>query len=70
MQHYYVNKEAKPGGHHEVHVPRCIHLPEANDRVYLGAFISASEAMRQALSHYGDARGCRWCCNAAQAAQA
>ncbi len=66
MQHYYVNKEARPDGRHEVHVPRCIHLPEANSRIYLGAFASSGEALRQAKAHYEDSGGCRWCCEEAR----
>ncbi|KIF80115.1 hypothetical protein [Noviherbaspirillum autotrophicum] len=62
MQHYYVDKKETSNGDHEVHVPRCEYLPEANDRIYLGAFSNCGDAVRQAKSHYGRSTGCRWCC--------
>ncbi len=62
MQHYYVEKRETANGEHEIHVPRCAYLPEANDRVYLGTFSSCADALRQAKTHYDKATGCRWCC--------
>lgn len=61
MQHYYVSKDQSKGTH-EIHVPRCSYLPEADDRVYLGSFTTCSDALQQARSRFAGAKGCQWCC--------
>ncbi len=63
MQHYYVSKQAQSNGHHEVHVPRCVHLPETDNRIYLGSFTNCGDALREAKSHFQTAAGCKWCCS-------
>ncbi|HJV50869.1 MAG TPA: hypothetical protein VJ652_05405 [Noviherbaspirillum sp.] len=62
MQHYYVEKQEKANGAHEIHVPRCTYLPEADDRIYLGTFTNCADALRAAQTHYDKAASCRWCC--------
>ena len=63
MQHYYVSKQEQSNGNHEIHVPRCAHLPDANDRIYLGTFTNCRDALHTARSHYEKSNGCYWCCN-------
>ena len=67
MQHYYVSKQAQSNGQHEVHVPRCAHLPEGDAGQYLGAFINCSDAVSAARADYEKAVGCPCCCPAWQA---
>lgn len=67
MQHYYVAKQETSNGEHEVHVPRCVHLPDADDRVYLGTFSNCGDALRQAQAHFEKSTGCRWCCGESRA---
>ena len=64
MQHYYVNKHAQPNGEHEVHVPRCAHLPEGDNGLHLGAFTSCDEAIKAARAHFEKVNGCKVCCSA------
>jgi len=63
VQHYYVNKQAQENGDHEVHVPRCTYLPEGDNGLYLGAFISCDEAIQAARQHFEKVNGCHWCCS-------
>lgn len=62
MQHYYVNKLARPNGEHEVHVPRCTYLPEGDNGIYVGSFTRCSEAVEAAKAHFDKVTGCRVCC--------
>ena len=64
MQHYYVNKQAHKNGEHEVHTPRCTYLPEGDDGIYLGAFVTCKEALEAARAHFEKVNGCSWCCGA------
>lgn len=63
MQHYYVSIQASDGDH-VVHVPRCTHLPEPDQRIYLGAFTDCRDALTAAMSRYENSNGCSWCCSA------
>jgi hypothetical protein len=62
VQHYYVSKLEQSNGKHEVHVPRCAHFPDPDDRLYLGTFIRCDEAVKAAQSHFENACGCPCCC--------
>lgn len=66
MQHYYVDKRTQAEGGHQVHVPRCIHLPDNEDRIYLGSFVRNTEALAAARHYFNDSCGCPWCCQAAE----
>lgn len=59
---YYVNKNAQPTGEHEVHKSTCSWLPDAENRIYLGDFVSSTEALKAARKFYSDVDGCYYCC--------
>ena len=61
MDTYYVNSNAQPNGDHEVHKAGCRWLPEANNRVYLGAFDGCLPAVLAARAYYGQVNGCVHC---------
>lgn len=62
---YYVNKNAQSDGYHEVHKASCAWLPDAENRIYLGDFDNAKEAVRAAKSYYTKVDGCYYCSNEA-----
>lgn len=64
MKNYYVNKvnTGNPGYNHEVHTADCIWLPSAENRIYLGAFSSCSDAVKKAKTYYNNVDGCATCC--------
>lgn len=62
MALYYVNKNAQPTGEHEVHTSSCSYLPSAENRIYLGAFNSCAEVVREARKYYSNVDGCYHCC--------
>ena len=59
---YYVNKNAQPTSEHEVHKSTCSWLPDAENRIYLGDFVSSAEALKAARKFYSDVDGCYYCC--------
>lgn len=62
MTRYYLNKNAQPTGEHEVHKSTCSFLPKEENRVYLGLFSNANEAVKEAKSRgYKTADGCYFC---------
>jgi len=63
MTIYYVNKNAQANGDHEVHTSTCSHLPDSNNRIYLGIFSTCKEALAEAKKYYSQADGCYYCCN-------
>lgn len=63
MDYYYVNKNAQPTGEHEVHTLSCIHMPDADNRIYLGNLNNCKEAIKVAKNHYPEVDGCYYCCN-------
>ena len=63
MPRFCVNKNAQPGGEHEVHnldVARTC-LPEPHNQLYLGVFPSCHEAIDAARKHYSNVDGCKNC---------
>lgn len=64
MKSYYVNKDDSSNPHqdHEVHCIGCPWMPSPLNRVYLGEFSSAIEAVKAAKAIYPDADGCAHCC--------
>ena len=50
MARYYVNKNGQPNGDHEVHTTGCSRLPDAVNRIYLGAFIPAHQRLQKRVS--------------------
>lgn len=64
MAAYYVNKNAQPNGDHEVHKAGCSHMPDLNNRLYLGDFDNCRNAVTEAKKHYRQSNGCYYCANA------
>lgn len=64
MARYYVNKNAQSNGDHEVHKVGCSWMPEQENRIYLGDFLSCHDAVREAKKHYSQSNGCYYCCPA------
>ncbi len=65
MPSYYVNKNIQPTGEHEVHKEGCHRMPELQNRVYLGYFSNAIDAVREARRYYTNVDGCYYCSNEA-----
>lgn len=65
MPAYYVNKNIQPTGEHEVHKEGCHRMPELQNRVYLGYFSNAIDAVREARRYYTNVDGCYYCSNEA-----
>jgi hypothetical protein len=63
MKNYYVNKNAQSNGDHEVHTSDCTYLPLPENRLFLGAFNSCTEAVNESKKHYSQTNGCKTCCN-------
>ena len=62
---YYVNKNAQTTGEHEVHQSGCFWLPDIANRIYLGNFANAKDAVKAAKIYYGNVDGCYHCCKEA-----
>lgn len=63
MAYYYVNQNAQDNGDHEVHTTGCSHMPEPENRTYLGDFASCSPAVTEAKKTYTQSNGCYYCSN-------
>lgn len=61
MKRYYVNKTAQSNGDHEVHHEDCLHLPELENREYLGRYSSCFGAIVEAKDRYPKANSCKYC---------
>ena len=59
---YYVNKNAQTSGEHEVHCSTCEHLPNVENRLFLGSFATSKEAVKEAEKFYTIVDGCAFCC--------
>ena len=46
MYKYYINKNAQDNGDHEVHKEGCFHMPEKENRIFLGHFSHCEPAVR------------------------
>jgi len=64
MAYYYVNKNAQANGDHEVHKDDCSHLPDSDNRIFLGDHSFCSSAVDKAKDHYAQVNGCYYCANA------
>ena len=63
MANYYVNKNAGNNGEHEVHEVGCLHMPDIDDKEYLGSFPNCVDAVIKAKKIYPAADGCGHCSN-------
>ena len=61
MAQYYVNKQEQDNGDHEVHTSDCSWLPNAENRIYLGEFISCHGAVEKAKEYFPQSNGCKHC---------
>lgn len=61
MGFYYLNRNAQTTGEHEVHESNCFRMPEPQNRIYLGYFSNANEAVREARKYYDNVDGCYYC---------
>ncbi len=64
MAYYYVNKNAQPNGDHEVHTTGCSLMPDQENRISLGDFVSCTTAVRAAKNYYTQVNGCYYCASA------
>jgi len=60
--YYYVNKNAGYNDNHVVHAAGCPHLPDIDNRLFLGSFYQVNAAILQAKKYYTGAIGCETCC--------
>ena len=60
--YYYVNKQSGYNDNHVVHAAGCPHLPDMENRLYLGSFYHVNAAILQAKKYYVGAIGCENCC--------
>ena len=61
MNRYYVNENSQPTGEHEVHEEGCVFMPDIWNRKYLGYFVDAKEACKEARKLYSNVDGCYYC---------
>jgi len=60
-QDYYVSKQAKPNGNHEIHTSDCQYLPDEKNRKYLGCYNFCRDALKEAEKYYKNVNGCIEC---------
>ncbi|SFN32601.1 hypothetical protein SAMN05428971_1029 [Candidatus Pantoea varia] len=60
--YYYVNKQSGYNNNHVVHAAGCPHLPNMDNRLFLGSFYHVNAAILQAKKYYAGAIGCENCC--------
>lgn len=65
MERYYVNTNAQSTGEHEVHKDGCHRMPELQNRIYLGYFSDAKEAVSEARRYFSNVDGCYYCASEA-----
>jgi hypothetical protein len=63
MARYYVNKNAQSNGDHEVHKSGCSHMPNTENKLYLGDFTTCKSAVTKAKEYYTKSDGCYYCAN-------
>ena len=61
MSNYYVNDNAQANGDHEAHVQGCEHMPNPENRTYLGPFTDCKGAVVEAKKTYPKSNGCYYC---------
>ena len=60
MNYYYVNKNPQANGDHEVHQLTCYYMPA--EKIALGFYMTAKEAVEAAKVYYLNVDGCFYCC--------
>ncbi|HUX95077.1 MAG TPA: hypothetical protein VMV47_05030 [Bacteroidales bacterium] len=61
MSFYYVRIKPQLNGTNAVHKEDCPFLPDIENRIYLGEFISCDEAIWRAKLHFPDVSPCYFC---------
>ncbi len=61
MSSYYVRIKPQLNGTNAVHKEDCPFLPDIENRIYLGEFISGSDAVWRAKLHFPDVCACYFC---------
>lgn len=61
MADYYVNNNAQANGDHEVHKEKCLFMPKAVNRTYLGNYYNCKEAVESAKTIFPQSNGCFYC---------
>lgn len=61
MPNYYVRTIAQANGDHEVHKEGCGHIPQPENRKYLGNFATCKAAVTEAKKTYPQSNGCYYC---------
>ena len=61
MPEYYVNKNAQSTGEHEVHKEGSYRMPDLQNRIFLGYFLYAIDAVREARRYFNNVDGCYYC---------
>ena len=61
MTDYYLSKNARESGDHEVHAGGCCFLPSPEYRIYLGQFTDCQQAVAAARNHRHRVDGCCHC---------
>lgn len=61
MARFYVRTTAQANGDHEVHKDGCSYMPAAENRKYLGEFLTCRSAVTEAKKTYPKSNGCYFC---------
>lgn len=63
MKFFYISTVSNSDSSYEVHHRECQHLPDPDQREYIGPFNSCKEALRKAIHANPNARLCSVCCS-------
>ncbi|MGE0078610.1 MAG: hypothetical protein AB7S48_12185 [Bacteroidales bacterium] len=63
MDIFYIDLKSKDEGVYEMHRSKCTHLPNTENRYYLGLFSTCKEAIKEAKKAFPQTKGCEHCCN-------
>ncbi|MFM2292015.1 MAG: hypothetical protein RIS29_1828 [Bacteroidota bacterium] len=62
MDYYYLSKQARDNGDHEIHKQGCRYMPLERYVQALGQFTHSVEALKEAKELFPQANGCFYCC--------
>lgn len=69
MKFFYLSSNTTPLGESEIHERNCPRIPSLTERSYLGPFMTANEALKQARRFKPKAVLCTYCCQEDQIGQ-
>ena len=61
MKNYYAHIPINSNGYHEIHTEECSHLPDVENRIYLGQFPNCKYAIVEAHKYFERVNGCSFC---------